>query len=233
VLAGANGRWPAAIRLVLDLDDRSEVVRTLEPAAPTGDPEVLAALLRGALEKESLASPVVALTLEATRTVPPTPIQRDLFEERAQPDPRARDAALSRLVGRYGPDAVVRPVPVDDPHPEKRAAFVPVKGKTVTVGRRSDRKRRRSPGPPIALRLAPDPTPVEVRLDGKGPVAVRWDGRWRRVVKRPWVESLRGRWWEEEDRERLDHRVVLEGGMLVWLAEDPKAKSWKLVGWYD
>lgn len=243
VLASARGRWFAAIRLTLDLDDRSAFVRTLEPAAPTGDPEVLAALLRGALEKETLASPVVAVTLEATRTVPRTPIQRGLFSssgplcgpgpglDRGEQDPSAKDAALSRLVGRYGPDAVVRPVSVDDPHPEKQGAFVPVKKDKVF--RRSPRKRVRSPGPPIALRLAPDPTPVEVRQDGKGPVAVRWDGRWRRVVKRPWVESLRSRWWAEEDKERLDHRVVLEGGMLVWLSQDPKAQSWKLVGWYD
>jgi len=237
VLDGTHGRWVAALRLVLDLDDRSAVVRTIEPAAPTGSPDVLVALLVGALEKESLSSPIVAVTLSALRTVPPEPVQASLFDlERgaSAQDEAARDAALSRIVGRYGPEAVVRPEPVDDPRPEKRAQLVPVK--------EAPKKKRRAPppprrttghGPPIALRLSPDPLPVEVKTDPKGPVAVRWNGRWHRVVKRPWVESLRGPWWSEPDKERLDHRVVLEGGLLVWLMQEPKENRWRIVGWYD
>jgi hypothetical protein len=47
------------------------------------------------------------------------------------------------------------------------------------------------------------------------------------------VESLRSKWWTEPDRERLDHRVVLDNGLLVWLSEEPKEDRWRIVGWYD
>jgi protein ImuB len=234
VLSGTHGRWIASLRLVLDLDDRSAIERTIEPAAPTGSSDVLVALLCGAMEKESLVSPVVAVTLQAARTVPPEPVQASLFDldrgTRAE-DEAAKDAALSRLIGRYGPDAVVRPEPVDDPLPEKRAALVPVKDPKKT--KRAPPRQRPGSGPPIALRLSQTPLTVEVKTDPKGPVAVRWNGRWHRVVKRPWVESLKSPWWSEPDTERLDHRVVLEGGLLVWLSQDPKENRWRIVGWYD
>ncbi|MCB9522309.1 MAG: DNA polymerase Y family protein [Myxococcales bacterium] len=227
-------RGLSATRLVLGLrlDDRSERVETLEPTRPLHHPRALFELCRDRLERITVDSPVVELTVAVGAAQPAVAEQANLGAGRW--DPRALEGALNRLHGRFGQAVVFTPEPRDDPRPEAGGAWQALS--EVPLDLQVPEVAAPPPAPAPIRRALPEPVPLPVRLDAHGqPTVVRLAmGGWQ-TVRAHGPERLSGGWWDPAGRyAREDWRLVLlgdEGGVL-WASRAGDG-AWWLRGWWD
>ncbi|AOB30888.1 DNA polymerase [Bordetella sp. H567] len=108
---GRHARPPSLLELTL--------------AEPAWQPGHLLGLLRERLGRMTLQAPVIAVVLDAARTVPQPAANTTLFPEPAQvASERAR--LLDMLTARLGADRVLRPCPAADHRPEVANRWTPV-----------------------------------------------------------------------------------------------------------
>jgi protein ImuB len=230
--------------LTIDTED-GPVRRKLRPARPTRRVPMLLSLCRSALDGLQIPGRALGLRVEAEEVVPALAEQIDLFEA-ARPDPDALATALSRLQGRWGLEAVVRPEAVDSHRPEKTGRWEPVdlmseirRGGPGGNGNGRVGKGGPTPAavdvlgtPSLVLRLWPRPQPLEVRIEAGQIGAVAVDGSWRAVRTLQGPERLSGDWWEDH-YQREYYRVSTAAGDLLWVFYDPRRRGWFWHGWWD
>jgi protein ImuB len=231
--------------LIIETEE-GPVRRKLRPARPTRQVPMLLSLCRSALEGLQISGRALGLRVEAEEVIPAVAEQIDLFEA-ARPDPDALATALSRLQGRWGLEAVVRPEAVDSHRPEKTGRWEPVdlmseltrrglrRNGSGGVGKVDGAVSERSDAsgtPSLVLRLWPRPQPLEVRIEAGGIGAVAPNGSWRAVRTLQGPERLSGDWWEDH-YQREYYRVGTVAGELLWVFYDPRCRKWFWHGWWD
>lgn len=238
------GEGRCAARLVVELTPEAGEGREVEvtPARPTRREDLLFDLCRAAVERaaggDALPAPVEGLSLRVEERAPAEARQGDLFGARGR-DPLEAAAALSRLRARLGPDAVVWPASGRGHRPEARDVWVPVdpEGEPPGAGSggREAGEEGRGPDLPGALRLLPDPEPVEVSVRAGRPSALRGPRGRHRVEAAEGPERISGGWWDGPYA-REYWWVVTGGRELLWIFRErlPGGGSrWRLHGWWD
>ncbi|UCC47307.1 MAG: hypothetical protein JSV41_07275 [Gemmatimonadota bacterium] len=239
----AEGLCVRELELTIETEE-GPARQTIRPARPTRRAPMLLSLCRSVLDGLRLPGRALGVRVEAEEVVPAVAEQADLFEP-PQPDPDALATALTRLQGRWGPEAVVRPRAADSHRPERQGRWEPVElmaeltrraalaqadGSAVLDG--DGTAAERSDAPALILRLWPQPRPLEVRIEAGRPGALALDGGWRSVRSLQGPERLSGDWWEDEYR-REYYRVTTEAGDLLWVFYDPRRRGWFWHGWWD
>lgn len=257
------GEGRCAARLTVELTPERGEGREVEvaPARPTRREDLLFDLCRAAVERaaggDALPAPVEGLSLRVDERAPAEARQGDLFGARGR-DPLEAAAALSRLRARLGPDAVVWPASGRGRRPETRGAWVPVDPEgeppadgsggreEESVGAAGGRPPGRpggetaeaeGHGPPLsgALRLLPEPEPVEVSVRDGRPAGLRGPRGRHRVEAAEGPERISGAWWDGPYA-REYWWVVTGGRELLWVFRErlPGGGSrWRLHGWWD
>ncbi|HWO89123.1 MAG TPA: hypothetical protein VNL98_08225, partial [Gemmatimonadales bacterium] len=248
VLKGALASLGSALRtrglaareltLELSLDDGSRAERVIRPARSSSHEGALLGHARAALEDWHLGSPVLALRLRATLTVPASGEQGDLLVPRWA-DPSALAAAFDRIRAKEGGDAVARPQQLDAHLAEDQAVWRD-SGEAVSERNSPAAARARSSLsalPPYhltaSLRLLPEPAPIRVRLGRAGLEALRHGSAWHDVTAWAGPERLSPRWWQSDDDSR-DYYTVRDRGGALWIVyRRVKRRDWFLEGWWD
>ena len=231
-----RGAGAALLRLRLGLADGGTHVQRLAPAAPIRDGRTLLRLLLADLEPLRLASPVVAVSVEA-EPAPLAPLQADLFAP-PRPSPRELGETLGRLAALVGPAHVGAPAVADTHHPEA-IGMVPFTG--VPAPREPVRRDRRapSPEPPLPARatlvrrrlVPPRLAEVECR-DGRPVRVVAADCRGAVLAAAgPW--RTEGEWWAETAWTREEWDVALSDGGVYRIGRDLAAGPWTVDAIYD
>ncbi len=239
------------LALALRLDDGSLAARAVRPARPTSRPDALFDHCRLALETWQLQEPAVALTLTAAVTVPASGEQGDLLAPRWA-DPAALAAALERIRGSEGADAVAVPQARDGHLPADGGAWVaateaPAPGRAeprsaVEPGTPTRREDLRPAGElTAALRLLPAAAPVHVRLARLGLAAVKHRDAWHDVVAWCGPERLAPRWWRPDAAATAgapagprDYYTARTADGALWLLRrDAPSHQWFVEGWWD
>lgn len=246
-------RIPAALRLVLRVEDAGDDAREVRPARPTADPRVLGDLCRRAVEARPPAGPVRGVALLAERDAAPRADQLDAFQAPA-PDPGALHAALLPVFARWGDGALSRAVLHGAHLPGERGAWEPLGtdgiaafAATRPAGEEADPGIAFRNTLPLCLRRLPEPAPVAVREgEGRRPLQVEWGASakpfsgtgmegfpqalWKTRAEGP--ERISGGWWADAEA-REYWRVESAEGWLGLLYRDAGSGRWYLEGWYD
>jgi protein ImuB len=242
----AEGLCVRGLDLTIETED-GPVRRKVRPARPTRQVPMLLSLSRNALDGLQFPGRALGLRVEAEEVVPAVAEQVDLFEA-AWPDPDALATALSRLQGRWGLEAVVRPQAADSHRPEKAGRWEPVDLMSEITRKSAARDGNGtaplpsnvaasqlavgSDTPALVLRLWSQPRPLNVRIEAGRPGAVAVDGGWRAIRTLQGPERLSGDWWEDHYR-REYYRVGTAAGELLWVFYDPRRRGWFWHGWWD
>lgn len=242
-LAEALARRDAmAIRLAirLGLHGGGTHVARLRVGRPTAWAPRLLALVKVRLRDLRVEAPVieVAVAVEeacAVRTWQPGLLDRSEANE-PLPD------LVARLTDTLGEDAVLSPVLAARWRPEAAWEAAPRDAQgalwpTVTTdcGRVDPVVVQDAWEIDVSARpalLDPAPEPVEVRLDGEGPGAVRVAGEWEIVRRRRGPERLSGEWWLPTGGFDREYWVV-DIGATAWLYQDRRSNLWFWHGWFD
>ena len=151
--------------------------------------------------------------LAATGTAVARAVQRDLFHSRRDSD--RLEAAVARLIARFGKDAAVTPVAVDTHRPEARVAWRPYRVEEPAA--------RRVPCdddiPGLRVcRLLTEPQPIAMAA--------------QRIASMSHPERLDGDWWESEFSR--EYRIArMDDGRVVLLYHDLLLDQWFLQGEFD
>lgn len=233
-------RVPAALRLVLRLDDGDEEALDVRPARPTGEARLLSDLCHRALEGHAAAGAILGVRLEGVEEGAARADQLDIFRPPA-PDPAAVHASLLPLLQHWGDGALSRAslkgahLPAERVRWEERG----VRGVLDVAGRPAappeDGVRTPSRAElPLCLRRFPEPRPAAVQADAAGrPTALRLPGASAPArVRAEGPERLSGRWWAQ-GYAREYWLAETEAGTLWLLFRDGREGRWYLEGWYD
>jgi protein ImuB len=216
----------AKVKVVLGLDGGGEHVRTIKPALPTADRELLLKLLHLDLEAHPPAAGVltVRLTAEAGKR---GKVQMGLFSPQL-PEPARLDVTLARIAALVGEERVGRARLKDTHRPESFAMerFVVPAGAAKTQEARSC----------VALRRLRPPLALEVWREGERLSGFRMRGAVYRIEQAhgPWRRS--GEWWSGEvwSSEEWDVEAVgAEGRVVGVVSYDRLGRVWRLEGLYD
>jgi protein ImuB len=230
-----EGLCVRGLELTIETED-GPAHQTVRPARPTRQVPMLLSLCRSALDGLRLPGRALGIRIEVEDVVPAVAEQADLFEA-ARPDPDALATALTRLQGRWGPEAVVRPATADSHRPERQGRWEPVElmaelTRAGAVPNGNGVGSMSPDAPALVLRLWPRPRPLDVRIESGRPGAVALDGAWRPVCSLKGPERLSGDWWEDGYR-REYYRVGTEAGDLLWIFYDSRRHRWFWHGWWD
>ena len=136
-------------------------------------------------------------------------------------------ALVERLGSRLGSRAIVRPVLVADPIPERAYRYVPVIDRRRSVSR---------PGPAAVshrpLRLFAPPEHIEVKCSPRGPIAVRRQ-HWQEVSRCWGPERIESGWWRQGLVRRDYYRVEICTGSRFWIFHDLREQTWYLHGSFE
>ena len=226
-----------AIELILDLDDRTALRRTIEFPVPTCDLEVWFRVLSTYLDTINTDSPVVAFRL---RGFPSTARdhQAHLWEGNVR-DPNGFSETLARLEGIVGAGRLGTPQRLATHRPNTFCMESP----DFEGGKASVRASCRSgPSrdaplcfPPIGLSLRRYRPPFRVAVESRDDRPAWMRGRDTdagiRASAGPW--RLDGGWWEEQKEWRWEEwDVELTVGGLYRLANH-RQENWWMLGMYD
>jgi protein ImuB len=232
-----DARTPAAVTLVLTLDDARTITRDARPAEPVARVGPLFERCRALLADWPLPAPVVAVTVSIGATVPLAGRQGDLLDASWR-DLAAAEAALARLRAELGAMSVVVPAAVDAHLPEQAGAWVEADAGTVPhePPPEADAPDANTPNAnaptPRAMRLLDPAEPAEVETDGVRPAMLRWRSRRIRLVHVHGPERLDGHWWHApvaRDYWRCADSAACE--YVVY--SDRTAGRWYVQGWAD
>ena len=260
-----DGLAAAAVAITLHLDGgrqvRDDVVpaetitREVRPAHPLARVAPLFERCRALLSDWAIVAPICGVTVTLTNTVPATGEQGDLLDASWR-DPGAALAALERLRGSLGPDAVMRPVLRDDHRAEHAGAWAElVDGDDAmvaaaqAVAQNAVAPRSDDDAPiaytgtwlplftadraatPAALRLLEAPQPVRMTCDElQRPIAGIWLSHTFTVRESIGPERLTGAWWRTPFARDYWYLNTREAGTLLVYQD---SEAWVLQGWYD
>jgi protein ImuB len=241
---GLQGRGVHARRLelTLPLANGETWRRTLTASRPTASRTAWLRLVRGVLERLTVADAVAGLGLVVQATESAAAVQGDLFDA-GFATASAVEAALARLVETHGP-VIVRPEMNAHPLAERRSTFVEME---TNEWMGDERGARADPGAVstaadgtpafhgLTLQLLPQPRPIAVettdRRDHVLPVRYR-DGEWKTLTTVAGPDRISGGQWESPYA-RAYYRGLSSDGRLVWLYHDARSDGWFLHGWWD
>jgi protein ImuB len=205
----------------LELDDKTEHVRTLRLPVPMRESKSLLKLLQMDLEAHPPQAPILALSL-ALKPVHPRTVQTGIFLP-VTPAPDKLELTLARIRGIVGESNVGIPelLNTHHPHPYRLVQAQPA----VT-----------SHQPPITshqgFRHFRPPLPATVSLDGNSPTRITASGIHGKVLNSagPWRTS--GDWWTSTPWNRDEWDIALTNGALYRMYREPN-DQWFIEGSYD
>jgi hypothetical protein len=231
------------LELTLPLANGEVWRRMLSSSRPTASRSAWLRLVRGVLDRLTVADAVAGLGLAVLSTEAAAAVQGDLFDA-GFATASAVEAALARLVETHGP-VVVRPETNAHPLAERRSTYIEVETRDWSVeelasAASSGSLSRSEDGQPsgtfgLTLQLLPDPRPITVetvdRRDHVIPVRYR-DGDWKGLTGVAGPDRISGGQWEDPYA-RAYYRGLSSDGRLVWLYHDARNGAWFLHGWWD
>lgn len=239
--AGARSLALASVTVKLHLDggvaqdavdvsaDASEHVRTVKPALPLMDRDLLLKLLHLDLQAHAPSAAVTAIHLSA-EPGDRSKVQLGLFSPQL-PEPMRLDITLARIAALVGEDCVGRVRLLDTHRPDgfvmerfTSPSSLPAREVPAVAGVIGLRRLR----PPLALSMRlNDGRPVAFPLEGKHYAVNEAYGPWRRS----------GNWWSTEvwTQDEWDVRAATREGdvLLCVLVHDLLRKHWQLEALYD
>ncbi len=239
--AGARSLALASVTVKLQLDgavaqdaadvsaDASEHVRTVKPALPLMDRDLLLKLLHLDLQAHPPSAAVIAIHLSA-EPGDRSKVQLGLFSPQL-PEPTRLDITLARIAALVGEDRVGRIRLLDTHRPD---AFVMERftSPSSLAARQSSLE-----GRVIGLRRLRPPLVLAMRSDDGRPVTFPLEGRKYAVNEAygPWRRS--GEWWSATvwAHEEWDVRAATHEGdvLLCVLVHDLLRQHWQLEALYD
>ncbi len=208
------------VTVCLELEDKTEHVRTLRLPVPMRESKSLLKLLQMDLEAHPPQAPILALSL-ALKPVHPRTVQTGIFLP-VTPAPDKLELTLARIRGIVGESNVGIPelLNTHHPHPYRLVNAQP----QVT-----------SPQPQAishAFRYFRPPLPATVSLDGNSPTRITASGIHGKVLNSagPWRTS--GDWWTSTPWNRDEWDIALTNGALYRVYREP-TDHWFIEGSYD
>ncbi len=229
----SRGEHARRLTLRLELANGGAWRRTFRAARPTASRDRWLRLVRGALERLTVADAVAGVVVEAEVVEPAAVEQGDLFD-RGFATAGAVEAAVARLLEAQGAVAL-EPEPSRHPLPERRTRWR-ARDPSTLVTASSARITSAPAGLMLTLQLLPEPQPVGVRTSRERgrevPCGYRIGARSVALVRAAGPDRISGGHWEEPYA-REYYRCVTEEGVLVWLYRDARLDRWFLHGWWD
>lgn len=216
----------AEVLVDLLLDGAEPLGVRVRPSRPTLASRTLWTLIRLKLDRVETEAEVKAIRLAAVDTARAQAVQRDLFLVRRDTD--RLEAAVARLVARFGEAAIVSPVAIDAHRPEGRLVWRPYRIEDDSRIKRPVLNERDLQ----VCRFEPLPRPL-TPLRRFGRIIGFRDGRRSlsiSAISHP--ERLDGEWWEQEFSR--EYRVVrAKDGVTVLVFRDLALDAWFLQGEFD
>jgi protein ImuB len=204
----------------LELEDRTELVRTLRLPVPMRESKSLLKLLQMDLEAHPPPAPTIALTL-SLKPVHPRTVQTGIFLP-VTPAPDKLELTLARIRGIVGENNVGIPelLNTHHPHPYRLVTAQPA----VTS--------HQQPTTNNAFRFFRPPLPATVSLERNRPLRIAALGIYGKVINAagPWRTS--GDWWTTTVWNRDEWDIALTNGALYRIYREPP-QSWFIEGSYD
>ena len=216
----ANAMAASEVMIRLELEDRTEHVRTLKLPVPMRESKPLLKLLQMDLEAHPPQSATMALSLALAPAAPRT-TQGGIFLP-STPAPDKLELTLARIRGLVGENNVGVPELVDTHHPHPF--------------RLVSRQPQISSQPPItgrqAFRYFRPPLNAKVDLDRNRPARITATGIHGNVLNAagPWRTS--GDWWTTTAWNRDEWDVALSNSALYRIYREPD-QHWFIEGMYD
>jgi protein ImuB len=244
----ARGHGIGELELSFEVKHGRPTRIVLRPSRPEVDPQALFELARATVEgafrtpesREDFAA-VTKLRLTATSLVPIEHTGEKLAFARRDATVLPLDVALARLRGRFGGDRVVTPTRNEDPRPDGRGVFRPVKPELV-----AERASTKPPAPTLRERLRTPSSSVGAVILSRAPIVgdpwpVRAVGnhdprRARRVVREVGPpERVASGWWSEPFDLVYRWIVADDGGRALFARGSTGSEEggWRLVGVAD
>ena len=239
--AGARSLALASVTVKLQLDgavaqdaadvsaEASEHVRTVKPALPLTDRDLLLKLVHLDLQAHAPSAAVTAIHLSA-EPGDRSKVQFGLFSPQL-PEPTQLDITLARIAALVGEDRVGR-IRLLDTHRSDAFVMERFTSPSSLTARRSCAVARAT-----ALRRLRPPVALAMRLHDDRPVAFPLEGKHYAVNEAygPWRRS--GDWWSDAvwAHDEWDVRAATREGdvLLCVLAHDRLRKHWRLEALYD
>jgi len=204
----------------LELETKTEHVRTLRLPLPMRESKSLLKLLQMDLEAHPPQAPIQALSL-VLKPVHPRTVQTGIFLP-PTPAPDKLELTLARIRGIVGESNVGIPelLNTHHPHPYRLVAAQPA----VTS--------HQPPTTSHAFRHFRPPLPATVTLDGERPARIAATGIHGKVLNAagPWRTS--GDWWTTTPWNRDEWDIALTNGALYRIYREPDDR-WFIEGSYD
>ncbi|HYL37958.1 MAG TPA: hypothetical protein VEV17_18730 [Bryobacteraceae bacterium] len=216
----AHGMSAGEVAVRLELDDKTEHVRTLRLPVPMRDSQALLKLLQMDLEAHPPQAATLALSLSLKPALPRT-IQSGIFLP-AAPAPDKLELTLARIRGIVGENNAGVPelLNTHHPHPYRLVAQQPVIADL------------HPPNNHQAFRYFRPPITARVELQRDRPARIAASGIQGKVLNAagPWRTS--GDWWTQTAWNRDEWDITLTTGALYRIYREPDQR-WFIEGAYD
>jgi protein ImuB len=213
------------IRLRLELEDHSELNRTLQLPFATRDAKALLKLLQLELEAHPPSDAIVAMSLMLT-PVEPRVIQNDLYKP-PMPEPERLELTMGKIRALVGEGNVGSPELLDTHRPDAwRMRPTPPGSQTLVI------QEKPKPVARLGFRYYRPPRKAQVTVEAGGaPRRIAAQVASGRVVEAagPWRSS--GDWWTKGAWRRQEWDVQIENGGLYRIYAD--GNLWFVEGSYD
>ena len=219
LLSNAMAANEVVIRL--ELEDRTEHIRTLHLPVPMRESKSLLKLLQMDLEAHPPQAPTVALAL-SLKPVHPRTVQTGIFLP-VTPAPDKLELTLARIRGIVGENNVGVPELLNTHHPHP---FLLVEMQPTIASHQQPATSHQG------FRYFRPPLPATVELDRNRPLRITASGIHGRVLKAagPWRTS--GDWWTTTVWNRDEWDVALTNNALYRIFREP-TERWFIEGSYD
>ncbi|HTC90676.1 MAG TPA: hypothetical protein VK686_20365 [Bryobacteraceae bacterium] len=219
LLSNAMAANEVVIRL--ELEDRTEHIRTLHLPVPMRESKPLLKLLQMDLEAHPPQAPTVALTL-SLKPVHPRTVQTGIFLP-VTPAPDKLELTLARIRGIVGENNVGVPEHLNTHHPHP---YRLVQAQPAVTSHQSPATNHQG------FRYFRPPLPATVELDRNRPLRITASGIHGKVLKAsgPWRTS--GDWWTTTVWNRDEWDVALTNNALYRIFREP-TERWFIEGSYD
>lgn len=216
----SNAMAASEIMIWLELEDRTEHVRTLRLPVPMRESKSLLKLLQMDLEAHPPQAATVALAL-ALKPAPPRTTQGGIFLP-TTPAPDKLELTLARIRGLVGENNVGVPELLDThhPHPFRLLSRQPqINGQSTIASQQAFRYFR----PQLS---------AIVELERNRPACISASGIHGKVLTAagPWRSS--GDWWTATSWNRDEWDIALSSGALYRIYREPE-RGWFIEGSYD
>jgi protein ImuB len=218
----------ATVTVKLGLEGGVEHERTIKPALPVAQRDILLKLLHLDLQSHPPSAGIVSVFVHA-EPGDRSKVQLGLFAPQL-PEPQRLDITLARIAALVGEDRVGRARLLDNNRPDsfKMERFtVTSKDGSTTTARKSV----------VSLRRCRPPQPLSVQIEGQRLATFALHGK-RYMVEQiygPWRKS--GRWWSPDVWSNEEWDVQASSGgddtLLCLITHDLLFRRWQLEALYD